>query len=335
MTLLTATERGATAAITGIFATIPKDAGWHSHGWARTWAENTGLPLNYDNEVVDELYFFHGPHPHNDRLNILNGWPRREGPMIRKRLLAAFEAKTVWSLDIPMPNYAKFLGDRSDLPDSDRELLLPRLIQLQERAKVLRSIDLGLDWVTVGDSHVAAWAPWGSMIAKNDGKTLWGEIRKDFAITRQVLKECPQVKGITMVFGNIDLRFHILRLDADWKMMYDTWKEFGDSLEIEVEYALPWPVEHEGWELPKVGRYKGESFYGTRQERSDLLMRIRDYMDKKRMLTVSYPESWYDIDPEQYAKTHMQRSGRFKNVHLSPRYYRRHSEWTDLKLSQS
>jgi len=223
---------------------------------------------------------------------------------------------------VPVPNYAKFLSGRSDFTDQD---LLPELIRLQERAKVLRSTDLGLDWVTVGDSHVAAWAPPGSMTAKNDGKTLWGEIRTDFAITRQVLKECPQVRGITMVLGNIDVRFHMLRLGADWKMMYDKWKEFGDSLDIEVEYSLPWPVEHEERPLPKLGQYKGQSFYGSRDERANLVLQIRDYMDKKGMLTVSYPEAWLNIDPAQYAKTHMQK---YKNVHLMPTRYRRHDQWT-------
>ena len=270
---------------------------------------------------MKELYFFHGPHPWDNRLNIPNGWPR-EGPKLRKKLLAAFEAETVWSLDVPVPNYAKFLLGRSDFTDHD---LIPELIRLQERAKVLRSVDLGLDWVTVGDSHVAAWAPWGSMLAKNDGKTLWGEVRTDFAITRSVLKECPQVKGVTMVFGNIDVRFHICRLGADWKMMYDKWKEFGDSLEIEVEYAVPWPVEFEERQLPKVGQYKGQPFFGSRDERADLVMQIRDYMDKKGMLTVSYPEGWLSIDPKEYAKTHMQK---YKNVHLMPTRYRRHDEWT-------
>lgn len=316
-----ASAGGETAAITGVFATISKDPGWHSHGWARTWAENTGLALNHDNHPVKEMYFFHGPHPWDNRLNIPNGWPR-EGPKIRKKLLAAFEAETVLSLDVPVPNYAKFLSGRSDFTDQD---LLPELIRLQERAKVLRSTDLGLDWVTVGDSHVAAWAPPGSMTAKNDGKTLWGEIRTDFAITRQVLKECPQVRGITMVLGNIDVRFHMLRLGADWKMMYDKWKEFGDSLDIEVEYSLPWPVEHEERPLPKLGQYKGQSFYGSRDERADLVLQIRDYMDKKGMLTVSYPEAWLNIDPAQYAKTHMQK---YKNVHLMPTRYRRHDQWT-------
>ena len=267
------------------------------------------------------MYFFHGPHPWDNRLNIPNGWPR-EGPKIRKKLLAAFEAETVLSLDVPVPNYAKFLSGRSDFTDQD---LLPELVRLQQRAKVLRSIDLGLDWVTVGDSHVAAWAPPGSMTAKNDGKTLWGEIRTDFAITRQVLKECPQVRGITMVLGNIDVRFHILRLNADWKWMYDRWKEFGDSLDIEVEYSLPWPVEYENRQLPKLGQYMGQSFYGSRDERADLVVQIRDYMDKKGMLTVSYPEEWLSLDPEEYAKTHMQK---YKNVHLMPTRYRRHDQWT-------
>lgn len=323
MTKHTVSENGA---ITGIFHAITKQPQWHSFGWARTWSENTGLPLNRDNEPIENLYFFHGAHPWDNRLNIPNGWPK-EGPKIRRKLLAAFEAKNVWSLDVPVPNYAKFIQGRSDFTDPD---LIPGLIDLQNRAKVLRSIDLGLDWVTVGDSHVAAWAPWGSMTAKNDGKTLWGEVRTDFAITRQVLRECPQVKGVTMVLGNIDVRFHICRLGADWKMMYDKWKEFGDSLGIEVEYSLPWPVEYEERKVPNIGMYKGKPFYGSRQERLDLVLRIRDYMDKKGMLTVSYPEEWYNVEPEKYAKEYMQRG---RNVHLSPVHYRRHALWTDPKVS--
>jgi len=89
-------------------------------------------------------------------------------------------------------------------------------------------------------------------------------------------------------------------------------------------------VEYEERKVPNVGMYKGKPFYGSREERLDLVLRIRDYMDKKGMLTVSYPEEWYSVEPEKYAKEYMQRG---RNVHLSPVHYRRHALWTDPKVS--
>lgn len=318
MTSSTATEIGETPAITGVFISIPKRPGFHTYGWARAWADNLSLPLNIECEPKKEIYYFHGAHPWLDKLNIPDGY----GEKLSKKLQNVLEAEIVWSLDIDMLDYAYFLSRRSDFTDHH---LLPKLREFQAKAKTVRHTDLGLDWLAVGDSHVAAWAPRKSMLVKHDGKTLWGEVRKDFELTRAAVAKCPQIKGITMVFGNIDLRFHILRLGADWKMMYDKWKDFGDSLEIEVEYAVPWPIEHEGRGIPLTGCYKKQPFYGSRIERYDLLMRVRDYMDQKGMISVCYPDSWLEEDPEIYAKTYMQK---YRNVHLSPEFYRGYSEWT-------
>jgi hypothetical protein len=318
MTSSTAPESGETPAITGLFIAIPKRPGFHTYGWARAWADNLSLPLNITNEPKKEVYYFHGAHPWLDKLNIPDGYK----PELRRKIENMLEAEKVWSLDVDMIDYASFLERRGDFTDHH---LLPALREFQAKAKTIRHTDLGLDWLAVGDSHVAAWAPYRSMLVKHDGKTLWGELRKDFELTRAAIAKCPQIKGVTMVFGNIDLRFHILRLGVDWKKMYDQWKEFGDSLGIEVEYAVPWPIEFEGRGIPLTGCYKKQPFYGSRQERADLLLQIRDYMDKKGMLTVSYPEEWLDVDPEEFSKVYMQK---YRNVHLSPEYYRGYSNWT-------
>jgi hypothetical protein len=127
-----------------------------------------------------------------------------------------------------------------------------------------------------------------------------------------------------MVFGNIDVRHHICRLDADWREMYRAWKRFGDSLGIEVEYSVPWPIEHTERKLPKTGWYKGQAFWGSHAERSALVNQIWDFMLEQQMLTVSYSYDWRYMLPEEYARKRMERP---QSVHLSPEFYRRHCYW--------
>ena len=251
-------------------------------------------------------------------LNLFGGY----GQQLEDRIKAALKAETVWSLDIDMPNYAGMLASRKDGPDA---YLLALLYEWQRKAKTLRSIDLQTNWLTIGDSHSAAWAPHGSMIVKNNGKTLFGQARDDFPYVREHLAECQNLEGVTMVFGNIDVRHHICRLDADWREMYRAWKRFGDSLGIKVEYSVPWPIEYEGRKLPKTGWYRGRPFWGSWLDRNTLMLDIWDFMDELGMVSVTYPPEWGEMNPEQYARERMERP---QSVHLSPQFYRRHCQWT-------
>ena len=215
-----------------------------------------------------------------------------------------------------MPDYAGMLGHRKDVP----QYIVPLVYEWQSKAKTVRSIDLQLDWLTIGDSHAAAFAPFNSMIIRENGRTLHGQVTTDFGYVREYLAECPQIRGITMVFGSVDLRHHICRLDADWRTMLQQWKQFGDTLSIEVEYALPFPVEFEGRRLPKTGYYKGQPFYGTQKERAEVLEGMWGYAGEIGMNVVHYPSEWLSMDPEVYAKERMERP---QSVHLAPLYYRR------------
>ena len=248
-------------------------------------------------------------------LNLFGGYDEK----LDRRIRNALEADIVWSLDIDMPDYAKMLSSRKDAP---LDIVEP-LREWQARAKTLRSVDLELDWLTIGDSHTAAWAPHGSMVVKENGKTLFGQVRDDFSYVREHLDRCPQVKGVTMVFGNIDVRHHICRLGADWKSLYRSWKSFGDSLSVDVEFAMPWPVEHEERRLPKSGWFQGQPFWGSQAERSDLVSAVREFMLAEGMASVTYPSEWLAMVPETYAKERMEKP---QSVHLSPTHYRR-KEW--------
>lgn len=300
--------------ITGVFQNITRRPSSHTFGWSSTWSENLGIPINHDNKPIDVLYLENGVN-FGGSLNLFGGYDEK----LDRRIRNALEAEVVWSLDIDMPDYARMLGSRKDVPEG----ILQPLKEWQSKAKTLRSTDLGLPWLTIGDSHTAAWAPWDSMVVKENGKTLFGQANTGFPYVREFLEKCPRIKGMTMVFGNIDVRHHIIRTGSDWREMYAAWREFGDSLDIEVEYSAPWPVEFEGRKLPKSGWYEGRPFWGSWQERSELVRDIHAFMEREKMKKVSFPDEWFNLDPETYAKERMEKP---QSVHLSPTHYRR-KEW--------
>lgn len=275
------------------------------------------MPINYDNKSVREIYVDAGVN-FGGSLNLFGGYDDK----LDKRIRAALEAEIVWSLDIDMPDYAGMLARRKDSPED----ILDPLREWQAKAKTVRSTDLELPWLTIGDSHSAAWAPWNSMVVKENGKTLFGQARDGFPYVREYLEKCPQIEGVTMVFGNIDVRHHLCRVHTEWKDIYREWKRFGDSLGVKVEYSCPWPVEHAGRKLPKTGWYKDHPFWGSQEERADLVIQIRQFMHDEGMLTVSYPKDWLLMEPEEYARERMERP---QSVHLSPQFYRRHCEWAN------
>ena len=271
------------------------------------------MPINHDAEVVDTAFVEHGVN-YGGGLNLFGGWSDEW----EHRLSNLTKSKTVFSLDFPVPDYAEMVAKRRD---ANCPGLVADLKAFQRRSQTLTSLDLGLDWVTIGDSHSPAWAPHGSMLVKENGKTLHGQLSQNLLRARATIEENKNIRGVTLVYGNIDVRFHLLRIQGvDWREMYREYKRQGDSLGVEVEYAIPWPAEFEGRRLPKTGYYKGEPFYGSQAKRAKLVQDIVNFCDEIGMNTVGYPDSWRLEDPEQYAKDRMEKPG---SVHLSPAMYRR------------
>ena len=298
--------------ITGTFNKIPRKKNSHGYGWARTWAENLNVGINHDNQRVEILYLDHGVNFHGS-INLFGGFNDKLKEHIDNFLLA----DKVYSLDIPMPEYGNMLAKRKDVEDKD---WCARVQDKCNNAQTLLSTDLDTDWLTIGDSHTAAFAPEGSMVIKTDGLTLNGLIKSNFQYIHDHMAKCNNLQGITLVFGNIDLRHHLCRLNIDPRDMWIDLKRFGDSLPIPVEYAVPWPIEFEGRKLPKTGYYKHQPFWGTRYERVMMLDRIEETMDMVGMNKIMYPEEWKCMDPETYAKDKMEN---MSSVHISPQCYRR------------
>ena len=301
--------------ITGTFNKIPRKKNSHGYGWARTWSENLGVGINHEGYQVDVLYLDHGVN-FGGSLNLFGGFTDE----LEKRINNFLEARIVYSLDIDMPDYGAMLKKRKDVLDKN---WCDKVSEKCAMAKRLKSTDIvDIKWLTIGDSHTAAYSKENSMVIKTDGLTLNGQIKTNFEYVTKHILECMP-RGITMSFGNIDIRHHICRLNADSMPMLKEWKKFGDELErkgIKVEYSTPWPIEFEERKLPKTGYYKDQPFWGSREERINALNQWIANMDALGMKRVEYPEEWLTMDSEKYAKDHMESTS---SVHLSPESYRR------------
>lgn len=297
--------------IVGTFNKIPRKTSSHSYGWARTWSENLGVPIDHHNESHDKVYLLHGAN-FAGSLNLFGGFTEELKNSIDNLLMA----DEIISLDIDMPDYGAMLKSRKDVTDKDWcDVITDKL----SNAKTLISSQLDLPWLAVGDSHTAAYAPENSCVVKRDGTTLFGQIKEDFAYLREHIGD-KKWDGVTISLGNIDVRHHICRNNADIRPMIDKLKEFGDSLGCYVEYSLPWPIEHEERRLPKTGYYKGTAYFGDRLSRLAVVENWELYMMQLGMNIVKCPDDWYTMDPEQYAIQHMEKP---QSVHLNPEFYRR------------
>ena len=298
--------------ITGTFNKIPRKKNSHGYGWARTWAENLNVSINHNGDPVEILYLDHGVN-FGGGLNLFGGF----NDELKQRIDNFLLADKVYSLDMPMPEYGNMLAKRKDVKDKAWCALVQ---QKCDNAQTLLSTDLDTTWLTIGDSHTAAFAPEGSMVIKTDGLTLNGQLRSNFQYIKDHMAKCNNLQGITLSFGNIDIRHHLCRLHIDPRDMWINLKRFGDSLPIPVEYSVPWPIEFEGRRLPKTGYYKGQPFWGSYYERSQMLERILETMDMVSMNRVLYPMEWLKMNPEEFAKTKMEGTS---SVHISPEVYRR------------
>ena len=305
--------------ITGTFNKIPKKKNSHGYGWARSWSENLGdIGINHEGDYIPHLYLDHGVN-FGGGLNLFGGF----NDDLKKRIDNFLLAEEVFSLDIPMPEYGNMLAKRKDVKD---KAWCARVQDKCDNAKTLLSTDLDTDWLTIGDSHTAAFAPKGSMIVKTDGLTLNGQIKSNFQYVLDHMAKCNNLIGVTLCFGNIDIRHHLCRLNVDPRDMWIDLHRFGTWLPVPVEYAVPWPIEFEGRRLPKTGYYKDQPFWGNHYERECMLGRILETMDIQEMNKVMYPESWLEMDPEEFAKEKMEN---MSSVHISPQCYRR-KEWGEV-----
>lgn len=184
--------------------------------------------------------------------------------------------------------------------------------------------------IVMGDSHAHSVYSPKSIVLRKDGRTLRGILKK--GIEKEIRDfgyDYDQVKQLTCYWGNIDIRHHFCREANPRAMLYDTLlnyekellKHFNRGIEIELVTALP--IEDESRKLPSTGYYQGTPFFGSRQERQDLVKifndELRNMSNRHGWKVFSWPEHWYSMDGVEFMETIMERP---RSVHLARKYYR-------------
>ena len=260
----------------------------HRAGWARYWAGElevrlltTGTMAEIDNaKKGDVLYLYHGME-WSGAMNLQSGLTDEIVARAERLISAKKRGVKLISLDIPMPAYGKLLGDRGYARCEDLTAALAK-------QGFLHVPHEKPSHVIIGDSHSLSMYRPGCVIHRTDGQTLHGALStgllkrtEDWAFETAV--ELNKLELLTSYFGNIDIRHHLMRQDdpnASIRKLVEAYGKQLDELQRKykikhIEVVNPLPIENECRVLPKTGWYKGTPFFGTWQERTDLVKAMR------------------------------------------------------------
>lgn len=309
--------------ITNPISNIPLNEKSHTRGWSLLWKEQLGIDIDYKCSPAlirqDTVYIDHGAN-FGGTLNLFGGATKE----VYDRINRVASCKNIISLDWDMPDYGAMLKKRINAKTTYAGITEQWCDAVSERlvaVPALKQKDLAYNDVILGDSHTIAFSGKNTRVLRNDGKTLYGAMKAGFS---SLLQGVENIGRVTLCFGSIDIRHHLLRqpnlnLDA----MLDEYVSKGQALSNDIWFCTPVPVEYEGRRIPQSGFFKKEPFYGSWQDRKDLTERFIEGLYKRTNKVVQPPKEWYTMDPEKYANTFMEYGGSF---HIAPPYYNR-NDW--------
>jgi hypothetical protein len=166
----------------------------------------------------------------------------------------------------------------------------------------------------IGDSHaLSVWRPTFALDF-TAGRTLHGFLKRN---TPEEINE--KYDKVILYFGNIDLRFHLMRQPDPFSATVDLFTryvQFAMKLRNATVVNLL-PVEHESRKIPGTGLYKKQPFFGTRLERTQLREVANDIMEKSGLDVIEWPTEWIDEDGTKMLEILEMK----QSVHLKPKHY--------------
>ena len=288
------------------------------------WRDQLGASINHKctpNILKSkELYIDHGAN-FGGTLNLFGGATKD----VYDKINLVCSHPNVTSFDWDMPDYGAMLKKRigaNTTYEGITEEWCDKVSLRLSQVKSLKQQDLNYDNIIVGDSHTIAFSDITDRVYRNDGKTLYGAIKSGLG---QLLRETTANGRVSLCFGSIDIRHHILRRDNfDIEDFVRQYVEKGNELAEDVWFCAPVPVEWENRKIPKSGFYKKTAFYGSSADRRDVTMHFIDELYKQSNdKVVQPPDDWYTMDGRTYAETYMEFGSSF---HIAPPFYRR-NDW--------
>ena len=166
----------------------------------------------------------------------------------------------------------------------------------------------------IGDSHaLSVWKPEHSLDF-TAGRTLHGFLKRESV--EQINNRFDEV---TLYFGNIDLRFHLMRQENPQQAtadLFNRYVEFAKQLKKATLVELL-PVEHESRKIPGTGLYKKQPFFGTREERMQVREIANEIINNSGLEVIQWPSEWIDADGTKMLDILEMK----QSVHLRPKHY--------------
>jgi len=311
----------------------------HRTGWGRMWAKCLDADLAFadDWSQADVAYFEHGMefNPKSKGVNVFLKEKSSWDKLAEKANRFVSFTGDVYSLDVECPDYGARLKSRVKPHSSDafKALDFDRITEVCRSAKTLKQSDLDRSGLVLGDSHsLSAWRP-DYYLSRNDGKTLNGALKEGFSTWIGEFATEGRLAGLRTYFGNIDVRHHLCRIattrDEQAAATKDLVRRYFEALQqaqnewgIEnVEVVKLLPIENESRKLPKTGYHKGQPFWGTWQERTDVKNLFNECIDRACELvgftSIEWPEHFTN-DAGELDFAYMERP---QSVHISPEHY--------------
>lgn len=333
------------AAIASLFTAISPSDYSHSSGYVRILSSQLvtakiGHDIIYSSskapwDAYDRIYLYQGL-PLNGKLGInAFGGVCEANAAILKRL-ADFDG-TIIPVQCGMLDYAKFaekfvepkLLTRDDVSSIANHFAEARPIMFNpHKSKTL----------SIGDSHIlSSWIP-KSHIMIDCGRTLHSALNAPLVnyVERAQILNGTRYGKIHLNFGNIDLRHHLGRRknpivaarDLAWDYTHAATEMAKKLGALEVEIALLLRCETEDRVIPGPGKYKGQNFCGTWDERMAMRMEFNTAI-KEECVRNKYL-SYFDYEKQKTGQPWKNGRGELnedvmekpRSVHIAPKYYR-------------
>ena len=280
-------------AIDQVVGTVSPRPTSHKGGWAYLWANqlkhyfaaigvsNADIKVLHNEESwdgYDLIFLDHGMEFNGESLNLFGG--AQDAPAGRLARLIELEPDLMRlvSLDRPMPDYGGLgKGRLKSCSDGwkavDWDLITERCKSIDFMTQQSMGKLAGWDHLALGDSHTFSMYKPGMVVCRNDGQTMFGALKR--GLKSFIEPYGPTIKKLTLYFGNIDIRHHLMRQPNPASAVHNMLLEYEKQIkELDMEYVeliSALPIENESRKLPKTGFYKGTPFAGTWAERTKLV----------------------------------------------------------------
>ena len=244
-------------------------------------------------DKFDELIIYHGVNFKEGSFNVIGGI--NDKIMERANKLSSFKGKVSTLDGFQLNDFSK-----------------KRKLVLWDDVNNIGKVSLpSKPNIVIGDSHsLSVWPNSEYEISRNDGKTLHGFLKMDVDLSKYTRS--------ILYFGNIDIRFHLMRQSNPKKATVDLFSrycEYANKYGSTITQLLP--IENESRIIPGTGKYKGKNFFGSWEERNELRDLANNVMSESGLNIIKWPD-YFKNDLGELKFDVMEPK---QSVHIKPKFY--------------